>query len=226
MAAVTAVRLPIIARRYHSTGSAGNLGHDSGLNRYHVSEVEAWIRERYTARGTQTRRSQRSTRTIGHRILMAHSLRSDVSPVGIEWVAGLTHPLALGDGGCFPRLLRPCFVPYPGPAQRPNPAWWVGLGAPEERATLCDMRTVTHREMRNQSGDILRHVADGETIQVTNNGRVAALIVPPGTDPLADLVSRGQVRVSRTPPASLRLIVRRKGTADSQAIIADVRGRW
>jgi prevent-host-death family protein len=96
----------------------------------------------------------------------------------------------------------------------------------EERATLCDMRTVTHREMRNQSGDILRHVAGGETIQVTNNGRVAALIVPPGTDPLADLVSRGQVRVARTPPSSLRSIVRRKGTADSHAIVADVRGRW
>lgn len=97
---------------------------------------------------------------------------------------------------------------------------------PKERATLCDMRTVTHREMRNQSGDILRHVADGETIQVTNNGQVAALIVPPGTDPLADLVSRGQVREARTSPSSLRLIVRRKGTADSQAIVADVRGRW
>lgn len=105
---------------------------------------------------------------------------------------------------------------------RPRPP----ANAPERRATLCDMRTVTHREMRNQSGDILRHVADGETIQVTNNGQVAALIVPPGTDPLADLVSRGQVRVARTTPSSLRSIVRRKGTADSQAIVADVRGRW
>jgi len=80
--------------------------------------------------------------------------------------------------------------------------------------------------MRNQSGDILRHVAAGETIRVTNNGQVAALIVPPGTDPLADLVSRGQVREARTSPSSLRLIVRRKGAADSQAIVADVRGRW
>jgi prevent-host-death family protein len=88
------------------------------------------------------------------------------------------------------------------------------------------MKTVTHREMRNQSGDILRHVADGETIRVTNNGRVAALIVPPGTDPFADLVSRGQVRVARNPTSSLRSIVRRKSTADSQAIMADVRGRW
>jgi prevent-host-death family protein len=66
------------------------------------------------------------------------------------------------------------------------------------------MRTVTHREMRNQSGEILRQVAAGETIQVTDNGRVAALIVPPNTDPLTDLISRGQVRVARTPPSSLR----------------------
>ncbi len=100
------------------------------------------------------------------------------------------------------------------------------LSLAARRATLCDMKTVTHREMRNQSGAILRRVADGETIQVTNNGRVAALIVPPGTDPLADLVSRGQVRVARNSTSSLRSIVRRKGTADSQAIMADVRGRW
>lgn len=88
------------------------------------------------------------------------------------------------------------------------------------------MRTVTHREMRNQSGDILRQVAGGETIRVTNNGQVAALIVPPDTDALADLVSRGQVRVARNPTSSLRSIVRRQGSADSEAIVADVRGRW
>ncbi len=88
------------------------------------------------------------------------------------------------------------------------------------------MRTVTHREMRNQSGDILRRVAHGETIQVTNNGQLAALIVPPNTDPLADLLSRGQVRVARNPLSSLRSIVRRKDAADSQTIVADVRGHW
>jgi antitoxin (DNA-binding transcriptional repressor) of toxin-antitoxin stability system len=80
--------------------------------------------------------------------------------------------------------------------------------------------------MRNQSGDILRHVADGETIRVTNHGQVAALIVPPGIDPLTDLISRGQVRTARHPTSSLRSIVRRKSTADSQTILADVRGRW
>jgi prevent-host-death family protein len=80
--------------------------------------------------------------------------------------------------------------------------------------------------MGNQSGDILRRVADGETIRVTNNGQVAALIVPPDTDALADLVSRGQVRVARNPTSSLVSIVRRKSTTDGQAIVADVRGRW
>jgi prevent-host-death family protein len=88
------------------------------------------------------------------------------------------------------------------------------------------MRTVTHREMRNQSGEILRQVADGETIRVTNHGRVAALIVPAGTDPLSELLSRGQVRLARNPNSSLRSIVRRKGGADSETIVADVRGRW
>lgn len=94
------------------------------------------------------------------------------------------------------------------------------------RATLCDVRTVTHREMRNQSGEILREVADGATIQVTNRGRVTALIVPPGTDTLSDLVAQGQVRVARQPPSSLRSVLRRKRKTSSQAIVADVRGRW
>ena len=97
---------------------------------------------------------------------------------------------------------------------------------PPPRATLCDMRTVTHREMRNQSGEILRRVADGETIEVTNNGRPAALIVPPGGDALTDLLSRGQVRVARNRASSLRSISRRTSTASSEALVADVRGRW
>jgi prevent-host-death family protein len=88
------------------------------------------------------------------------------------------------------------------------------------------MRTVTHREMRNQSGEILRQVANGETVQVTNNGQVAALIVPPDGDPLSDLASRGQVRVARRPLSSLRTVVRRNIKIPSGEIVADARGRW
>jgi prevent-host-death family protein len=79
--------------------------------------------------------------------------------------------------------------------------------------------------MRNQSGEILRAVAAGQTIEVTNNGQVMALIVPPSSDKLAELVSRGQVRPARQPPSSLRSIPRRKSATSSQAIVADLRSR-
>jgi antitoxin (DNA-binding transcriptional repressor) of toxin-antitoxin stability system len=56
---------------------------------------------------------------------------------------------------------------------------------------------VTHREMRNSSGEILRAVAAGETFQVTNKGQVAALISPPTSDALARLEGQG----TSAPPA-------------------------
>lgn len=80
--------------------------------------------------------------------------------------------------------------------------------------------------MRNQSGEVLRRVADGETIEVTNNGKAAALIVPPSTDPLADLLARGQMRPARRPAASLRSLRRRRSATPSEEIVADARGRW
>ena len=98
------------------------------------------------------------------------------------------------------------------------------IGLLPDRATMCDMRQVTHREMRNQSGEILRLVAEGETIQVTNRGQLAALIVPPPSDVLTELAARGQVRRARRPPSALAGIVRRKPRTTSEAILADVRG--
>ena len=76
--------------------------------------------------------------------------------------------------------------------------------------------------MRNQSGEILRRVAGGETIQVTNHGEIAALIVPPGADPLSELAARGQVRSARRPVDSLRSVVRGKGGPSSEAIVAGI----
>ena len=80
--------------------------------------------------------------------------------------------------------------------------------------------------MRNESGEILRHVANGETIQVTNRGQVAALIVPPSSDTLTELISRGQVRLAIRPLASLGSVVRRKAGTDSKTIVDDIRSRW
>ena len=94
------------------------------------------------------------------------------------------------------------------------------------RATLCYMVAVTHREMRNNSGEILRRVGAGESISVTNNGRVAALIVPPGADALAELAQRGQLRPASRDVATLRTIRRNPSRHTSAQIIADSRGSW
>jgi antitoxin (DNA-binding transcriptional repressor) of toxin-antitoxin stability system len=80
--------------------------------------------------------------------------------------------------------------------------------------------------MRNSSGEILRAVAAGESIQVTNNGHVAAVIGPPSGSAIDALVAGGGARRSRRPPADLSTISRRKPSRESADLVADVRGRW
>ena len=93
-------------------------------------------------------------------------------------------------------------------------------------ATLCYMRSVTHREMRNNSGEILRAVAAGESVQVTNNGQVAAIISPPSGSSLSELVARGQARPARKPLSSLSAVSRQKASQTSADIVSESRGRW
>jgi len=88
------------------------------------------------------------------------------------------------------------------------------------------MRTVTHREMRNNSGEILRAVAAGESVEVTNNGQVAAVITPPTPTTVASLIGLGQARAARRPVSDLALIRRRKASSSSADLLADARGRW
>jgi len=51
-------------------------------------------------------------------------------------------------------------------------------------------RSIPHRELRNSSSKVLREVQSGETIEVTNNGEVVAVLVPPGRSPIAALRTR------------------------------------
>lgn len=44
-------------------------------------------------------------------------------------------------------------------------------------------RSIPHRELRNNSSAVLREVAAGETIEVTNNGEIVAVLVPPPRRP-------------------------------------------
>ena len=88
------------------------------------------------------------------------------------------------------------------------------------------METVTHREMRNRSGELLRRVEAGETVQVTNNGRPAAMIVPVGGAVIDGLIARGEARAARTDVASLRTVKRGASTVSTAELIEDSRGRW
>lgn len=97
---------------------------------------------------------------------------------------------------------------------------------PYHRATLRYMKSVSHREMRNNSGEILRVVAAGESVQVTNNGQLAAIISPPFAATIDELVARGQARRPRRPRTDLSMIRRRTATLSSRELIADARGRW
>lgn len=87
------------------------------------------------------------------------------------------------------------------------------------------MRTISHRELRNNSAEVLRAVSAGETIEVTNHGDVAAVLVPPSLTPYERLVVAGKVREPRKDrPADLRGIRRVTAPVSSAEIIADLRG--
>lgn len=102
----------------------------------------------------------------------------------------------------------------------------VTVTALVKRATLCYMKSVTHREMRNHSAEVLRRVEAGESVIVTNHGRAAAIISPVGRPVLDELQERGQVRPAITGVESLRSIRRRRADLTSAEIIADSRGTW
>ncbi len=42
------------------------------------------------------------------------------------------------------------------------------------------MERIPHRRLRNDSSEILRRVAAGESFEITNKGEVVAVLTPPG----------------------------------------------
>lgn len=58
----------------------------------------------------------------------------------------------------------------------------------------CCVRSISHRELRNNSGQILESVRNGETVAVTNHGELAAVLVPPHTALIDQLDASGRVR--------------------------------
>lgn len=70
------------------------------------------------------------------------------------------------------------------------------------------MRTVSQREMRNQSGELLRSVQGGESVIVTNRGRPVAVISPyiDNLSPIERLREQGLTRAPQTSREALREI--------------------
>ena len=91
-------------------------------------------------------------------------------------------------------------------------------------AEEASIRVITHRELRNNSSEVLRAVQAGEIIEVTNHGSAAAILVPPSLTPYERLVAAGKVREPGDGQVDLRRIPR-TGSAETTAdLIADLRG--
>lgn len=86
------------------------------------------------------------------------------------------------------------------------------------------MRTISHRELRNNSATVLREVRGGEVLEVTNHGEVVAVLVPPCLTPYERLVAAGKVRLPTGESVDLRRVGRAKADLVSGEIIEDLRG--
>ncbi|WP_146047991.1 hypothetical protein [Microbacterium sp. CJ77] len=62
--------------------------------------------------------------------------------------------------------------------------------------------------------------------EASNNGRLAARIVPVGGDPLDGLIARGEARPARTVSDALADITRAVSPVRTQQLLDDSRGRW
>ena len=58
---------------------------------------------------------------------------------------------------------------------------------------MCYMERIGLRELRQNASRYIAHVAQGETVEVTQRGRLVARIVPAVEDPWEDLILRGEV---------------------------------
>ena len=83
------------------------------------------------------------------------------------------------------------------------------------------MKTATVRDLRNHYTSLLRWIAAGEEVLITQKGRPVARLLPAGPDasPSVDWARSPEVRRDRSGETQLT-------AADSAALIAEAGGRW
>lgn len=85
------------------------------------------------------------------------------------------------------------------------------------------MESIPHRELRNNSSAVLARVRAGESIAVTNNGDISAVLVPPPTGGLDRARMSGATRPARTSSPGFSAIHRVRADMTSAEIVADLR---
>ncbi|MGH3461822.1 MAG: type II toxin-antitoxin system Phd/YefM family antitoxin [Kribbellaceae bacterium] len=87
------------------------------------------------------------------------------------------------------------------------------------------MRTISHRELRNESARILREVQAGESIEVTNHGEVVAMLVPAPSDLRERLIRAGELRPAEHPVdfRAMRRVELPAGSPSTQEVLDDLR---
>jgi len=85
------------------------------------------------------------------------------------------------------------------------------------------MRTIPHRELRNNSSKVLADVKNGEVIEVTNHGEVVAILIPPSSSRIDVLRRAGLVTPARR-RGSFSSLNRVDVAESSTDVVSELRG--
>lgn len=72
------------------------------------------------------------------------------------------------------------------------------------RATVTPVKTISQRELRNSSGEVVRGLGRGETYRITSRGKVVGVLVPADRTALEELTARAGTQHMAFPPGARR----------------------
>jgi prevent-host-death family protein len=84
------------------------------------------------------------------------------------------------------------------------------------------MDVIAHRDLRNRRSEVLVRVTSGESIAITNHGRLAAIISPPVSSPLRQAGLAGSVREPRRHDVQFEELTRIRLAESTIEVLADM----